>query len=131
MAGGEVQANAISTVLRGLPLHESAPLVGYLIIALLACLPPALALRFGVPRMLVAMLLVTAAYVAAAIVAFRSGLILPVVHPVGAAVTSVAAALGVALMLGTLERQRVHQAFARFVPEAVVGQVLQIGRAHV
>jgi adenylate cyclase len=125
MAGGEVQANAISTVLRGLPLHESAPLVGYLIIALLACLPPALALRFGVPRMLVAMLLLTAAYVAAAVVAFRSGLILPMVHPVGAAVTSVAAALGVALMLGTLERQRVHQAFARFVPEAVVGEVLR------
>jgi adenylate cyclase len=28
-------------------------------------------------------------------------------------------------MLGTLERQRVHQTFARFVPEAVVGDVLR------
>ena len=125
MAGGEVQANAISTVLRGLPLHDSGPLVDILIIALLAFLPPALVLRLGVPRMLVGMVAVLAAYVAIVALAFRSGLILPVVHPVGALVTSAFGALGVALMLGTLERQRVHQAFARFVPAAVVGEVLR------
>ncbi len=46
-------------------------------------------------------------------------------HPLGALLTGVVGTLGVALMLGTLERQRVRDAFARFVPEAVVGDVLQ------
>ena len=125
MAGGEVQANAISTVLRGLPLHESGRTIDFLIIALLAFLAPALGLRSGVRRMLLAMVAVTAAYVAIAVLAFREGLILPLVHPLGAVLTSVFGALGVALMLGTLERQRVHQTFSRFVPEAVVGEVLR------
>jgi adenylate cyclase len=124
MAGGEVQANAISTVLRGLPLSRSGGLLDALIIALLACLAPALGLRWGVKRMLPVMLLVAAAYVAIVLLAFRSGLILPLVHPLGAVITAVFGTLGVALMLGTLERQRVRDAFARFVPEPVVSEVL-------
>ena len=125
MAGGEVQANAISTVLRGLPLHASGSTLDILIIALLAFVPPAIVMRLGVRRMLVAVVAVMAAYAAIVVVAFRSGLILPVVHPVGALLTSAFGALGVALMLGTLERQRVHQTFERFVPAAVVGEVLK------
>jgi adenylate cyclase len=124
MAGGEVQANAISTVLRGLPLKPSSGLLDGLIIALLAALAPAIGLRWGVKRMLVAMVVVAVAYAAASVLAFRSGLILPVVHPLGAAITAVFGTLGVALMLGTLERQRVRDAFARFVPEPVVSEVL-------
>ncbi len=124
MAGGEVQANAISTVLRGLPLSRSGGLLDALIIALLACLAPALGLRWGVKLMLPVMLVVAAAYVAIVLLAFRSGLILPLVHPLGAEITAVFGTLGVALMLGTLERQRVRDAFARFVPEPVVSEVL-------
>jgi adenylate cyclase len=124
MAGGEVQANAISTVLRGLPLSRSGAVLDALIIALLACLAPALGLRWGVRLMLPVMLVVAAAYVAIVLLAFRSGLILPLVHPLGAVITAVFGTLGVALMLGTLERQRVRDAFARFVPEPVVSEVL-------
>ena len=124
MAGGEVQANAISTVLRGLPLSRSGGVLDALIIALLACLAPALGLRWGVRLMLPVMLVVAAAYVAIVVLAFRSGLILPLVHPLGAVITAVFGTLGVALMLGTLERQRVRDAFARFVPEPVVSEVL-------
>jgi adenylate cyclase len=124
MAGGEVQANAISTVLRGLPLSRSGGVLDALIIALLACLAPALGLRWGVRVMLPVMLVVAAAYVAIVLLAFRSGLILPLVHPLGAVITAVFGTLGVALMLGTLERQRVRDAFARFVPEPVVSEVL-------
>ena len=124
MAGGEVQANAISTVLRGLPLSRSGGLLDALIIALLACLAPALGLRWGVKLMLPVMVAVGAAYVGIVVLAFRSGLILPLVHPLGAVITAVFGTLGVALMLGTLERQRVRDAFARFVPEPVVSEVL-------
>jgi adenylate cyclase len=124
MAGGEVQANAISTVLRGLPLSRSGGLLDALIIALLSCLAPAIGLRWGVKRMLVSLAVVVLGYVAVTVVAFRSGLILPLVHPIGALITSLFGTLGVALMLGTLERQRVRDAFARFVPEPVVSEVL-------
>ena len=124
MAGGEVQANAISTVLRGFPLSRSGRVLDALIIALLAFLAPMLGLRWGVKVMLPAMVLVAVAYVAIAVLAFRSGLILPVVHPLGAVITAVFGTLGVALMLGTLERQRVRDTFARFVPEPVVSEVL-------
>jgi adenylate cyclase len=124
MAGGEVQANAISTVLRGLPLTRSGGLLDALIIALLACLAPLLGLRWGVKWMLPVTAVAAVAYVALAVLAFRSGLILPVVHPLGAVVTSVFGMLGVALMLGALERQRVRDTFARFVPEPVVSEVL-------
>ena len=124
MAGGEVQANAISTVLRDLPLKPSGGALDALIIALLSCLAPALGLRWGVKRMLLGMAVAAVAYLTIAVLAFRSGLILPVVHPVGAVITAIFGTLGVALMLGTLERQRVRDAFARFVPEPVVSEVL-------
>jgi adenylate cyclase len=124
MAGGEVQANAISTALRGFPLTRSGGVLDALIIALLASLAPMLGLRSGVKLMLPVMVVVAAAYVGIAVLAFRSGLILPVVHPIGAVITAVFGTLGVALMLGTLERQRVRDAFARFVPEPVVSEVL-------
>jgi len=124
MAGGEVQANAISTVLRGLPLKSPSGALDALIIALLAALAPALGLRWGIKRMLAGMALVTAAYLGIAVLAFRSGVVLPIVHPLGAVITGVFGTLGVALMLGTLERQRVRDAFARFVPEPVVSEVL-------
>ena len=124
MAGGEVQANAISTVLRGLPLKSSGGLLDVLVIALLGALAPLLGLRWGVVRMLAGMAVAVLAYVGIALLTFRSGLIVPLVHPLGAAITGVFGTLGVALMLGTLERQRVRDTFARFVPEPVVSEVL-------
>jgi adenylate cyclase len=124
MAGGEVQANAISTAVRGFPLTRSGRVLDALIIALLASLAPLLGLRWGVKLMLPIIALVAVAYVGVVVLAFRSGLILPVVHPIGAVITAVFGTLGVALMLGTLERQRVRDAFARFVPEPVVSEVL-------
>jgi len=112
-------------MLRGLPLHASSEAADIAIIALLAILAPLIGLRWGVKWMLPAMLLAGAAYVAVVVLAFREGLILPTVHPLGALLAGVVGTLGVALMLGALERQRVRDAFARFVPEAVVGEVLE------
>ncbi|MEA2312832.1 MAG: adenylate cyclase [Solirubrobacteraceae bacterium] len=124
MAGGEIQANAISTVLRGLPLDDSSNLLDELIIALLAMLAPAIGLRFGVRLMLAGMVGATLLYVGITLLAFHDGTILPVVDPLGAIATAMFGTLGVALALGTVERARVRDAFARFVPEAVVGEVL-------
>ena len=89
MAGPEVQANAISTVLRGLPLDTSSEWVDIAIIVLLSILAPLIGLRWGVKWMLPVMALVAVAYVGVVALAFRDGLILPAVHPLGALLTGV------------------------------------------
>jgi adenylate cyclase len=125
MPGAEVQANAISTALRGLPLKQSGAGMAVLVIALASLLAPLAGLHWGTRAMLATAALAACLYAATAAAAFRAGLILPVVHPLGALGTATFGTLGVALVLGTLERQRVRDAFARFVPEAVVNEVLE------
>ncbi len=124
MAGPEIQANAIDTVLRGLPLQSAPDWVYALLVAALAIVVPLLAIffRFGVS--LVAAVVIGLGYLAAAQVLFDGGLIIPVAVPLfGLAVATVFSTAGHALM-SAAERQRTRDVFARFVPEAVVDDVL-------
>ena len=127
MPGPELQANAIATVLDGLPLRSAPPAVGLALIVLLAAVGPlaGLALRpslaFGVA------LAVAAAYLLALQVAFESGLILPVVYPLLALAVGTVGTLGLYYQLAAFERQRVRFTFSRFVPENVVEEVLAHG----
>ncbi len=50
---------------------------------------------------------------------------LPVVYPLLALVLSALGALAVNYVMTSFERQRVHDTFARFVPQAVVAEVLE------
>ena len=126
MSGPEVQANAIWTAIHGFPLSSSAtvrrpdpdP----------AASPPsrrgdaaAEAARPRCSRRSASASL----YAVAAQLAFDSGTVLPFVYPLLALVLSALGALAVNYLLTSFERQRVHDTFARFVPEAVVADVLE------
>jgi adenylate cyclase len=125
MAGPEIHANAIDTLLRGTPLHDSGGLADLLIALGLAILPLLLGLRL---RPLVALGLGAAAAIGYALVAqlaFGRGLILPVVVPlIGIAICLVGALL-VHWTTASVERAQTRDLFSRFVPDSVVAQVLE------
>jgi adenylate cyclase len=124
MAGPEVQANAAWTAERGFPLSSSGLVVDLLLILLMAAAPAAATLRMkAAPALLVALAL-GALYALAVQLAFDAGVVAPVVYPLLALVLSSLGALAVNYVLNALERQRVHDTFARFVPAAVVSEVL-------
>jgi adenylate cyclase len=124
MSGPEIQANAAWTAEHGFPLSSSPPLVDLLLILLLASAPAAATLRISaVPALLVAVGL-AALYALAAQLAFDSGVVLPFVYPMLALVLSALGALAVNYVINAFERQHVHATFARFVPAAVVSEVL-------
>lgn len=124
MPGPEVQANAAWTALHGFPLSSSGLVVDLLLILLLAAVPAAVTLRLAaLPALLIAVALALL-YAVAAQVAFNSGAVVPVVYPLLALVLSAMGALAVNYVMDAFERQRVHDTFARFVPAAVVSEVL-------
>jgi adenylate cyclase len=124
MAGPEVQAHAIGTVLRGFPLKDTATGWDVALIVLLGLVAPAAGLRVGVLLTLAIALFAGAAYVALAQLAFNEGKILPVLYPLGALVLTAA---GAVLVHYLSESTRTREMFARFVPETVVGQMLAEG----
>ena len=124
MSGAEVEANAIDTELRGRPLGSASwPVVVALIIAL-SLIPPVASLRLGPRALFPLVALVGILLVIGEQVVFNSGLILPLVIPFAALVAASVVSLGVHYFLVALERERVRDLFARFVPEQVVGHVL-------
>src|SRR4051794_34917224 len=104
MAGPEIHANAIDTLLRGLPLHATGDLADLMIAIGLAGLPALLGLRL---RPFVALGLGAAAavlYVVIAQVAFGRGLILPVVVPLCGLAVALVGALLVHWLTASVER---------------------------
>jgi adenylate cyclase len=124
MPGPEIQANAAWTALHGFPLSSSGLVVDLLLILLLAAVPTAVTLRLSPLPALVLAVALGVLYAVAAQIAFDSGAVLPVVYPLLALVLSAMGALAVNYVLDAFERQRVHDTFARFVPAAVVSEVL-------
>lgn len=124
MPGPEIQANAAWTALHGFPLTSSGVFVDLLVILLLAAVPAAVTVRLNpLPALLLAVALALL-YTVAVQVAFDSGTVLPFVYPLLGLVVSALGALAVNYVLDAFERQRVHDTFARFVPAAVVSEVL-------
>jgi len=124
MPGPEIQANAAWTALHGFPLSSSGLVVDLLLIVLLAAVPAAVTLRLSpLPALLIA-LAMALLYAVAVQIAFDSGAVLPFVYPLLALVLSALGALAVNYVMDAFERQRVHDTFARFVPAAVVSEVL-------
>ena len=124
MAGPEVQAAAVQTVLDDFPLR-GAPgwLDGLLIVGLglagavgTARLRPLRGALFG--------LVAAALFLVGAQLVFDAGLIVAVLPPLAALLLGVVGALAVSVAVGAFERERVRDLFARFVPEAVVDDVL-------
>lgn len=124
MSGPEVQANAIWTVEHDFPLRSSSTALDVLLILVMAIAPTLFGWRFRAVAAVSSAVALGAAYVVIAQLAFDGGRILPVVYPLGALVVSAIGALVVTTTITAFERQWVHDTFSRFVPEAVVEDVL-------
>jgi adenylate cyclase len=125
MSGQEAHANAIATALEGFPL-QSAPLgFDLLLIALMGMVAPAACYRLPTLRALGLALAAGAIYLVAAQLAFNDGRIWPIVYPMLALTIGIVSSLAVNYLLEAFERQRIRDTFARFVPERVVGEVLE------
>ncbi|MCW3027992.1 MAG: adenylate/guanylate cyclase with Chase sensor [Solirubrobacterales bacterium] len=124
MPGAEIQASAIETVLRGLPLRSLSTWLGIALIVLAGCLTPIVGIRAGPPVTIGVALAGAAVLTIGAQLAFDSGAIIPFVYTAGALVTSSVGTLSVQLITIAFERERVRDLFSRFVPENVVDEVL-------
>ena len=123
-SGPELQASAIDTVRRGIPLGDSAEWLDVLLIVLLGVVAPLASMGRSALRGLGIALAAGVAFAVAAQLAFNGGTILPVFYPLLALVVAIVASLAVHYFTETRERRRTRQLFARFVPENVVDEVL-------
>lgn len=124
MSGAEIQANAIWTALHGFPLQPLPRWLGALIVVLMGLAAPLAFLALGGRTAAVLLAVLAAAYVVAAQILFNAGTIVPLVYAVAALALGLLAALGVLIVSGAFERERVRDLFSRFVPESVVQDVL-------
>jgi len=125
MAGPEIQANAINTVLHGFPLTAAPGWLNYVLIVLLGMTVPLVGMR---ARPLITILLAVALGVAFTVgvqLAFNSGTILTFVYPLAALLLATAGTLTTQLVTEAFERIRTRDLFTRFVPEDVVDEVLR------
>lgn len=124
MPGPEIQANAVTTILAGVPLRDAPGWLDALLIAALALLGTLTAMRAGWVT-LVGVVAIGAAYALAAQLAFAAGTIVDVVHPLLALAMAGLGGVAVNTFLLERERFRLRTEFARFVPPAVVDDVIE------
>jgi CHASE2 domain-containing sensor protein len=110
MAGPEVEANAIWTVLHGVPLRSAPAAVDLLLIALLGFAAPLARLRLGVWVAAAVAFAAAAAFAVAAQLSFDAGWILTVVPPMVAVVSGAVAMVVVSEVRERFERLRVAMA---------------------
>jgi CHASE2 domain-containing sensor protein len=94
MSGPEVQANAVDTILRGVPLRDASWVIGILAILVLACVP-AVAPESRHNSVTAAVVVLAAAlFLGAAQLAFNVGWIIPVLVPLAALAASTLGVMG-------------------------------------
>jgi len=128
MSGAELHANAIQTLLDGRPLRALSPLLGALLVLAAGLVAPLAALPGGPTRALVQALAAGAlgavALLAGAQLAFDGGTVVPVAAPLLALALGTAGAVALTYAVELRARRRVRHAFERFVPPAVVREIL-------
>jgi adenylate cyclase len=125
MAGPEVQAQAIGTAMAGFPLQEPSTVIDVLLIVFMGVVTPAVSLSLSALRAVALAVLLGAVYLVVAQLLFNADTILSIVYPLVALAISAVGALAVHYVTEAFERQRTRDMFGRFVPESVVGQVLE------
>jgi adenylate cyclase len=124
MSGPELNAEAIDTVLRRVPLRDVSGLLNVALIVLLGLVAPAASVRLTPLKALGVAVISVAGFLLAAQVAFDSGAVISIVYPLLAVVLSSLGAFVVHYVTETRELQRTRLLFTRFVPEDVVDDVL-------
>jgi CHASE2 domain-containing sensor protein len=109
MPGPEIQANAIWTLMHGLPLRTAPDWLNLLAIFGLSLIVPLLALRMRAIFAALAVPVVGVAYVLLAQYAFVHGTIVAVVAPLGGLLLAAVATVVVSHMLETIRRQHVGE----------------------
>jgi CHASE2 domain-containing sensor protein len=109
MSGPEIQANAIATALRGLPLRDAPPWTGVLALLLLGALPALAHLRTRGLRAAAASPIAVAVFAGAAQLAFSAGWVVPVTYPLLALVLGTLSTMCVAFVSERRERKRVAE----------------------
>ena len=126
MPGPEIQANAIETVLRGLPLRSLPTWLDAMFIVLLGAGVPLASTRLRAGATTGVAVLLGVWFVVATQLAFDFGWVVAIVYPLLALVLSSYGTLSHQLHYAAVdaERARVHALFARFVPPPVVDELL-------
>jgi len=126
MPGPEIQASAVVTALEGFPLKDAPRWLDLLLIAAVGLAAPLAALRLRIFLALFIGLFALAAFLVGAQLAFNDdGVVLKVVYPLLAGVCGLLATALIHGVTVAFEREHARDAFARFVPEAVVDEVLR------
>jgi adenylate cyclase len=127
MSGPELQASAISTFMRGAPLAAAPPLLGVVGVLLMALVAPLASTRLrslGIAAVSFGALLL---YAAVSQLLFSAGVVPTVAAPVLALALGAIGALGLRVASEARERRRTREAFARFVPESLVNELVEAG----
>ena len=120
LSGPELEADAIATLMAGAPLRSLPNTLDWLELALAALILPALALtRVRWPRVVIAGVLVAAAILISAQLAFNAGVVTLVVAPLVALFVAGAGAVLIPLALERRELRALRERFARFDPSVV------------
>jgi adenylate cyclase len=125
MSGAEIHANAIDTLLRGLPLTSDAGWINVLVMLLLGVAAPLASIRLGPVAATAIATALGAVFVVIAQLLFDGGVVISVVYPLVALVLGTLGALSVQLVTEAFDRIRTRDLFSRFVPEEVVDEVLK------
>ncbi len=128
MAGGEIHANIIETILGGRYPTALAPWaeIGY--VAALVALAALAFLRLGVGWGAAAGFAIGAWLAAPAYFALKADIVLPVAEPQFGIAAAFLMALGLRLTGEERERARIRQMFGRYVSDEVVTKLLEEGR---
>jgi adenylate cyclase len=125
MPGPEIQANAISSVLRDLPLKSVPGWLNVVLIVLLGLLVPVASLWLNLRGALFLAIGAALAFLVGTQLAFQAGRVNSFIYAFGALAMSSVGAIAAHYLLAAFEKERVRDVFARFVPEAVVEDVLE------
>ena len=125
MTGAEIHANAIDTLLRGMPLTSDAGFINIALIVLFGLATPLAIARLGTLAAAAIAVALGALFLVAAQLAFNSGVVISVIYPGLALILSAAGSLSSQLVTEAFDRIRTRDLFSRFVPENVVDEVLK------